>query len=132
MKRRKFILLSALGISGISISLTLWRKHLYFDLKHQIARPRLLMRLCDLKTIHMLGAAYLKENRFEHNINVLLNTLGYTASVENQGESHKILLADVDEQILLDFESNHIVILKGWILSITEARQCALLSIIDR
>jgi hypothetical protein len=28
-----------------------------------------------------------------------------------------------------DFKNAHIVVIKGWVLSITEARQCALLSL---
>ena len=37
----------------------------------------------------------------------------------------------MDEQVRMDYEQEDIVILQGWMLSRTEVRQCALLSLIQ-
>jgi hypothetical protein len=37
----------------------------------------------------------------------------------------------IEKKIKLDFETSNTVILKGWVLSVTEARQCAFFSILN-
>ena len=84
--------------------------------------------LCDQSTIRMLGRAYLKLKPEETRDDVLLNDL-------LQKEPHRVFLKKIDvtkvesqieKRIKHDFDSDHIVVVQGWVLSITEARQCAL------
>jgi len=40
-------------------------------------------------------------------------------------------LREIDQKIKEDFEKGDVVTVKGWILSVTEARQCALFALVD-
>jgi hypothetical protein len=98
MKRRKFILLSVAAASAVALPLGCGPAH---------AMPEMLSALADKSTLRAIGRAYLE--KFPAN-KESLQQLVSTANVEQ------------------DFASGNIVVVKGWVLSVTEARQCALLS----
>lgn len=76
-----------------------------------------------------IGAAYLKMHRAETDEHVLLTLISATMfqngalAVSNDEREVKQLL---HQSIQRDFETDKIVQVHGWILSVTEARLCAL------
>ena len=94
-----------------------------------LSRPQTLVQLCDSTTLIELGTAYRDMNRSE-NDKEKLATLILEDSVGNlftpASEADAMLI--IQENIARDFKHGNIVKLNGWILSTTEARQCALFS----
>lgn len=99
MKRRKFILLSV-GAAGAAA--------LPAGCQPGQAMPEMLSSLTDKATLRQIGRAYLQQYPAEKS---QLKDLARNASVQD------------------DFAKGNIVVVKGWVLSVTEARQCALLSL---
>jgi hypothetical protein len=121
MKRRKFLLLS---LFGLFISLVgIW----YYKFKSATARdlrhPLDLTEICDRKTLINIGNTY-RTLTDENNKKYLEELLLKDAEIYNT-EIKKGLKTKVTE----DFNTGNTILIDGWLLSITEARQCALLSI---
>jgi hypothetical protein len=76
--------------------------------------PDFLSHVCDTATIRQLGTAYRTQTPAEASEETLLGLLkpGVTA-----------------QTIKADYANGDIVTIKGWVLSRTEARQCALFSL---
>ena len=70
--------------------------------------PEMLSALADKSTLRQIGRHYLEQYPAEKD---QLQALLRNANVQN------------------DFVKGNIVVIKGWVLSVTEARQCALLSL---
>ena len=123
MKRRKFILLSLTGVVGASLpgcqSSPVAR-----------ARPRELASICDEKTLEEIGRAYLDAGG-EKDIDrlaglIMRDTSGRPADIVLNLENPDTKLA---EHIADDFRPGNIAVVKGWVLSQTEARLCGLLTL---
>ena len=76
--------------------------------------PDFLSHICDTPTIRQLGAAYRAQTPAEASQETLIALLqpGITA-----------------QTIKSDYANGNIVTLRGWVISRTEARQCALFSL---
>jgi hypothetical protein len=128
MQRRKFIQLSAIGGAAICISgINCRERHpVSYDM---LAKPGELAQICDLKTLREIGMTYRLQNASEREGDKLVALL----LTDSAGD--RISIASVDsviqslmsKKIHQDFETGDTVVVKGWILAITEARQCALL-----
>jgi len=133
MERRSFIVVSVLGFLGMGVVPLIRWTHRFSSKDETLAQPKILSLLCDKRTIGMLGRAYLKLKPDESCCGTLSNDLlgdkAIDAGVENQDMSEVGL--QIEKMIKRDFETGNIVILKGWVLSITEARQCAFFSILN-
>jgi len=130
MKRRTFVLLSL--YSGAAISLP----SLGCSTGSAVAgkpwiQPQLLSHICDAKTLQEIGTAYRNKVSAESKEENLLNLLLTDKSNKILPiTSDDILINSLLEQkIQKDFETDKTVIVKGWVLSETEARQCALFSL---
>lgn len=132
MKRRSFIVALIVSLLGSSVFFFI-RWFQSSNKSRGLAQPRFLSMLCDQSTIRMLGRAYLELKPTEINGDVLLNGL-------LPGKSHKIFLktqdlfmaeSQIEKKIKQDFDNDNIVVVQGWVLSITEARQCAIFSMIN-
>tara|TARA_R110002167_G_scaffold29771_4_gene99101 strand:+ start:3955 stop:4338 length:384 start_codon:yes stop_codon:yes gene_type:complete len=123
MERRKFILIATAG--GIAIALPTW----YFKIRSisydkSLADTPLLSLIWDKTTINAIGNQYLllvPEEKKERSLVKILST----DTKDNATHS-----AIANQKIKHDFEEGNTIIIDGWILSKTEARQCALLSTI--
>jgi hypothetical protein len=102
MKRRTFILLSLTAAGAVSLPIA--------GCKSNEQGPDMLAKLCNEKTMHEIGREYLQQH-----------------PQENDRDTLKKLIQSTD--IHAEFHNGNIVVVKGWILSITEARQCALLTL---
>lgn len=130
MKRRTFVLLSLYSGAAISIP------SLGCGTESTVAskpwmQPQLLSHICNAKTLQEIGAAYRKQFADESKQKQLINLLltDSTNSVIPVTSEEGIINSMLEQKIQKDFESGKTVIVKGWILSETEARQCALFSL---
>jgi hypothetical protein len=129
MNRRIFVKLTFLGV-GASILPFLQCRNSGSSIK-LLYRPDFLSQICDEKMITDIGAEYRTMNPRLNDKDKLLKQLVHNENgkdikitMENN-EIEKILEAKIAD----DFKQSNIVILKGWVLSVTEAQQCALFSL---
>ena len=122
MNRKKFILVATAGTAALAIPS--WYFNYYVpEYDTALASPGLLSSIWDEATMRTIGAAYRQQFSAEDSERKLVNLLAGDAS------STTAQLAEaLNAQITTDFESNHTVMINGWVLAITEARQCALYS----
>lgn len=127
MQRRQFLQLSAMGgtvilVTGISCN---QRHPVSYDI---LGKPEELAQICDLKTLKEIGMAYQNQTASEMDADKLA-TLLLTDSAGKPVSSTDLTFIQtlISKKIEHDFETGNIFIVKGWILSVTEARQCALL-----
>jgi hypothetical protein len=133
MKRRKFIIYSALSAAAATAPfLNCTGPDTEFDKK--IAVPEKLSQIYDEKTIMEIGMAYGKAYPEEYNIKDIESLL--KKDKEGKSISASMAVSEIktimDNKVQHDFNSGNTIILNGWILSITEARQCALFSLIPK
>jgi hypothetical protein len=133
MERRSFILVSAFGFLGMGLVPLIRWTHRFSGRDKALAQPKLLSLLCDNRTIRMLGRAYLSLKPDESCCGELSNDfLGDTSSATVlQDMDMSVVESKIEKRIKQDFETSNTVVLKGWVLSITEARQCAFFSILN-
>lgn len=117
MNRRHFIIIGAAGVAAVSIPTTYY----FFksvDYNPLLAQPQLLSLIWDNETMKYVGNQYRLQFSSEKSTKSLVRMLEGAVS-------------HLEESIKNDFETGNTVIVDGWILSRTEARQCALLSTIN-
>lgn len=113
MNRRKFLGMAAAGAAGLALPAARARESADAALAH----PRLLEILRDERAVRELGRRYRETVPAENAAPALTQAIR---------ESR----AQVDAQIQRDFSAGRTVTLNGWVLSVTEARQCALFSLL--
>ena len=130
MKRRSFIQLSF--YSGAAITISSFGCGTASGVANKPwVQPQLLSHICDAKTVREIGASYREkfynENHEKQLINILLRDS--TNKVVPVTSEEAVINSLLEQKIQKDFETGNTVIIKGWILSVTEARQCALFSL---
>jgi hypothetical protein len=123
MKRRRFAVLSGFGITALTFPAACYNP-LTPAYDPLLAEPELLSRIWEPETLMEIGALYRNLTPGERTEEALVAVLfpkaaGSTASTVEW----------VRERIRDDFREGDLVMLDGWMLSRTEARQCALYSI---
>jgi hypothetical protein len=93
-------------------------------------RPLVLAHFCDAKTIREIGDSYRAqvpaENRLEKLRELLLmDEEGRKCDAPNDDSISEML----NKKVNCEFKEGKIVVEDGWVLSKTEARQCALYSL---
>lgn len=124
MNRRYF--LTSLSATGVLLVLPQVIASCSTNDRHlRYAVPQTLLSVCDTPTLLEIGRGYLAMFPEENDINVLLAliTRGLPA---NNGNSSGELLNKITEE----FENGQVVEVNGWLLSLTETRQCALYSLV--
>ena len=127
MKRRNFILLTTAGIVGATIPLI----HRWDELSgwgSPFAQPQLLSLITTRKNIKLLGRTYVERFQGEANYNVLFNLLSdqQLNSKPVHESDTQVIRTRLNSKIMADFKNERTLVLDGWVLSVTEARQCAL------
>ncbi len=127
MKRRTFILASGIAIVTIPVISYTWS---YLNQHDTLSYPDELGRFCDEKSIREIGTKYLSlaplENKKEKLAELLLTDYsGEKLKISDRSNIIKLL----DKKIYKDFSEYKTIIIDGWVISITEARQCALYSL---
>ena len=125
MKRRTFLTIAAGGVAtaGASLGYRFWSRP-SFD--PSLVHPAALESILDAAEIAAIGAAYRVQTPHERSRRSLVRLLmaGMPASADTFPDA---LARRVEE----DFAEGHVVHVDGWVLSITEARQCALHSLTE-
>ncbi|MBI4623510.1 MAG: hypothetical protein HY736_09880 [Verrucomicrobia bacterium] len=124
MKRRQFIGMAAAGAAGLVWPATA-RGGAPSPLK-TLAHPHLLAVLRDGRVVRDLGRRYREVVPAEDNARALVRAI----LAGSHATAPAPLPARVRNQVQRDFKAGRTVTLNGWILSVTEARQCALYSLL--
>jgi len=124
MERRAFVKLSAYTALVLSMPLL---DSCSKAANNPLAQPLFFSHIADVKTITDAGLAYRKMTKAEDDKVVLTELL----SGNNTSTDKKAIQAALDDRVKQDFQTDKIVTVGGWVLSITEARQCALFSILN-
>lgn len=126
MQRRDFIHLSAYTAAALTLPGVAGCTSGQLNAESQ---PYFFSHVADVKTIINTGKAYRKRHPEEDDKSKLTELL-LTGSVlkgsSDSDEIRQMLINKVDD----DFKNGNTDIVTGWILSLTEARQCALFSIL--
>ena len=125
MERRAFVRLSA--YTAMALAIPLIESCAAGSKDKAIAQPLFFSHIADIKTIKEAGDAYRKLMPGEDDQNILTKELLGAHSTTDSSFIQNLL----DSRVKQDFKSGKIVMVKGWILSITEARQCALYAILN-
>lgn len=95
-----------------------------------LEKPQLLFRICDVNTIIDIGKSY--RNTFTDNSRQQLMDKLMEGTEDKEifpNVSNRSIASFVEEKVKYDFKSGRILVIKDWVLSQTEARQCALFSL---
>lgn len=125
MERRIFLKLSAFTAAAISLSIQGCADD---ELTNAMSKPTFFSRFADQQTIHDAGAGYLKSASSENSKSKLLDLL--KENIDAAAKDESAIQSAIDKKVQHDFDGGNTVIANGWILSITEARQCALFSLL--
>jgi hypothetical protein len=123
MQRRTFIHLSAYTALALTLP---FADGCSSSPENVASQPLLFSHLADKNTISEAGNAYRKQFPKEDDKTVLSNLL-----IGNNAPDKSSIQKLLDDRVLQDFKSGKTITAAGWVLSITEARQCALYSILN-
>lgn len=128
MKRSAFIYYSFVGTAAIAIpSLRCTSNSNY---RQVLQQPQFLSQICDAETLRAIGKSYRDKlslnDREQLEMKIRKESNGSSISKNSDNSSLAYFL---NQKIKQDFESGKTVVIEGWILSETEAQQCALFSL---
>lgn len=125
MKRRNFIILGVSGVAAVAVP-----SAFYFlgdeAYDASLANPRSLSLIMDTPMILSIGTQYRSLTPAEKSQRSLIKSLSQGLPADSAE-----IPTSLDEKIKKDFENGNMILVDGWILSVTEARQCALLSLTE-
>jgi hypothetical protein len=131
MRRRDFTKLAALAIPGMSLTFQACRSHAA-TLDDTLASPESLSLFLDRNALREVGKAFRASTPAEDDrqkLTALLMTDGMGRQL-SPNTSLSAIRSALENQVSRDFSQGNTVIVKGWVLAATEARQCALHTII--
>lgn len=126
MERRSFVKLSA--FTALALALPFAESCSTGSAEMAVAQPLLFSHLVDVKAIQEAGLAYRKTHAAEDDKQKLSQLLLGDNNRTKLGKTE--IQSLLDKRVTRDFKTGNTVIVKGWVMSQTEARQCALFSII--
>ena len=129
MKRKTFII-TATATAAVAVGVPVAYKK-FFGKKHYspLIMPEMLGKFCDEQTIRHIGKSYMKKFPAENTREKLTDLL----LTDDTGKKTKSSDTDAISNLMStkaqnDFAAYRLFDLEGWIVSVTEARQCALFS----
>ncbi len=125
MRRRQFIKLSALSAGAFNIPFLHGCNSASFN--KAVAQPLFLSYIFDAKTMQATGQAYIKQTPAEDSKSKLAGLLADNSITESTDA--KTVHTFYNNKAREDFTMLKTVIVNGWVLAVTEARQCALYSL---
>ncbi len=127
MKRKSFIVSSAVIAAGLPVA--------YYFSKHKwknnnpLIRPDVLSHFCDENAIREIGLLYRNRTPGENQKEKLMQLLLTDNAGNKVKPNDRSMIAELlDKKIQEEFAQYKTIIINGWIISTTEARQCALFS----
>ena len=131
MDRRQFLRVTAIGaVTGLSVPVVGAAARGAGDRTlRALAYPDLLAVL-GAERVHAIGVSYREATPAERDADALRTAIAIARTPEGAGGEH----ARLDSRALVarDFADERTVLVDGWVLSVTEARQCALFSLLGR
>ncbi len=125
MQRRAFVYLSS--VTAMALTLPALTGCGPSGHEKATAQPFVFSRLADVDTIVQTGLAYRKAIPQEDNQQKLTDLL-LTGNHLNTSSAPEVICTALNNKVTEDFRLGRIVTIKGWVISVTEARQCALFS----
>jgi hypothetical protein len=130
MKRRTFIYTGIAVATGLGLGgLFYWNKESKWK-KEPFLYPFILSGFLDEESLRAIGNSYRVQRSGEDSKSTLMN------AIRNGMPADQIRMNDLENQVLeieknveMDFKADKLIVIKGWVMSETEARQCALLSL---
>lgn len=123
MKRRKFAILSGVGLVAIAVPSWIYTQRIP-EYDPVLKEPIHLSSFLDDQAIYLIGDRYRELFPDENGEKRLVQTLFNQSS-----PATAMNIETIQRTIAKDFQTGNTVMIDGWILSRTEARQCALLSL---
>jgi hypothetical protein len=128
MKRRNFIITASTVAIGVPAAYYI-KKH-YWKSSEAIFIPAVLSSFCDAKTLVEIGIEYRKRVAAENEQQklkelILTDNTGKKLTTSDRSD----IEAFINKKNQEEFSAYNTLIIKGWIISVTEARQCALFSL---
>jgi hypothetical protein len=127
MKRKTFIITASTVIIGLPVA---YYVNKYKNRTNPLTTPDLLGNFCNEKTLREIGVIYrtlVPEENEKQKLTDLILSGNNSKKVKTSEWS--IIEKIVSKKTQEDFLIYRTIILQGWVISITEARQCALLSL---
>jgi hypothetical protein len=129
LKRKTFISTTVALLAGVISLLFIFRKK-FGQLYQPLIYPESLVILFDKKTITALGTSYRSKHISENDVKKLKQLLLVDSSGNIYDEEDKIEIGEMlKKETKNDFIISRTTTVNGWVLSVTEARQCALYSL---
>ncbi len=128
--RRDFIRLSALA-AAIAIIPGMAACRAKKNIPAVAGDPEMLNHLTNKDSLRKIGQAYISAHPDEARADDLYDAImkGHPGNTPMNNEE---LTAYLNNAIAADFTNDRLVVASGWVVSVTEARQCALFAIMDR
>ncbi len=130
MKRKTFIYLSVASTVAMGLP-SVYCRNRNGQLNKALSPPMFLSHICDANTIREIGNAYRDyvpaESKEDKLVDLLL--IDGTGKSISQSSDLSTINSLENKNINQDFDTGKTIVVKGWVLSITEARQCALFSL---
>jgi hypothetical protein len=129
MRRKTFIWVSLAVTAGSIGSLFIYKIRKQRLLNKPLAYPLYLASFMEESTIQKIGISYRLMHRHENNSKRLEELLRNELPVKTNAEKNPTVVIEYFENATTkNFENNNIIVINGWVLSVLEARQCALFS----
>ena len=130
MKRRTFIFTGVAVAAGIGLSDFFLLNNQPKWKKQPLLYPFILSNFLDEESLRAIGNSYRHKRPDENSKVKLLDAL--TGRMRgNQTDTNDMAnqAMEIEKNVEVDFKSYKLLVIKGWVISETEARQCALLSL---
>jgi len=129
LKRSTFIYYSLVGTAVIAVP-SLRCSNRNESLK-ALQQPAFLSHICDAKTLDGIGKTYKDEFPKQSSAEQLTQLLlaDDSGKVISKNSDHSLITSFLNKKIEEDFQKGRTVVINGWVLSETEAQQCALFSL---
>jgi hypothetical protein len=130
MKRRTFIYTGVAVAAGIGLSDLFLLNNEPKWKKLPFLYPFILSNILDEESLRVIGNFYRVKRPDENSKEKLLNALTRGMHT-NQSRMNDMAnqAMEIEKNVEIDFKSDKLIVIKGWVISETEARQCALLSL---
>ena len=128
MKRRSFIITAAAATAAVIATPVICNQLSAKKHYDPLIMPSILGSFCDEKTIREIGVAYRTQVPSENskkNLTKEIMEVGFRIDSSKESDIKNLL----DKKVQDEFLSQKMLLIKGWVLSATEARQCALFSL---
>ncbi|MGC4100502.1 hypothetical protein [Ferruginibacter sp.] len=127
MKRRNFIISAAVVAIGLPVAYYFKKR---YTRKDPLVFSDMLASFCNESELRAIGAKYREMVPAENDRSKLSNLLLTDSNNKKIGSSDADAVAALlTQKIHNEFVANNTLIIKGWFIAVTEARQCALLSL---